>query len=185
MITIRKLLPTEYPAYAAHLKRLDRADRASRFHASVSDDIVDAHVAAMGWADTVVIGAFANADLIAAAELHWQLRDWWDSAEVGVTVEDRFQGQGLGTELVRRAVTVAKNRGMRRVAMICLAGNNRMRRIARHLPCSLVDTEGALTVSVDVGWPGPDSLLQEMIDDGLSMAMVSLGTWDRALRSVA
>ena len=185
MIIIRKLLPMEYPAYAAHLKRLDHVDRASRFHASVSDKTIDAHVDAMGWADSMVIGAFVDDGLAAAAELHGQRRDWYHGAEIAVTVESRFQGQGLGTEVVRRAVTVARNRSMRCVTMICLADNNRMRRIARHLRCTFVDEEGALAVAIDVGWPSPQSLLQEMVDDGLSMAMVSLGSWHRALRAVA
>jgi GNAT superfamily N-acetyltransferase len=182
MITIRKLLPAEYPAYAAHLKRLDPADRGSRFHAAVGDDTLDAHVAKMGWAETAIVGAFSGGEVIAAAELHDRFGDWFHAAEIAVTVEAEFQGRGLGSELVRRAVTIAKNRGMRRVAMICLRDNHRMRRIARHLPCRFVDEEGALTVAVDVGWPTPESLLQETIDDGLSVAMISLNAWDRALR---
>ena len=185
MIAVRKLLPAEYSAYAAHLKRLDPADRASRFHASVSDDTIDAHVDAMGWTSSFVIGALMDGNLVAAAELHGNLRDWSHGAEIAVTVETRFQGLGLGTEVVRRAVTVARNRGMRRVTMICLADNNRMRRIARHLRCTFADEDGALTVAIDVGWPSPKSLLRELVDDGLSMTLVSLGTWHRALRAVA
>lgn len=182
MITIRKLLPAEYPAYAAHLKRLQPADRGSRFHAAVADDTLDKHVAAMGWAETVIVGAFDAGELRAAAELHDQMDDWFHGAEIAVTVEATYQGKGLGSELVRRAVTIAKNRGMRRVAMICLRDNHRMRRIARHLPCKFVDDDGALTVDIDIGWPTPESLFQEMLDDGVSIAMVSLGAWERALR---
>ena len=47
-----------------------------------------------------------------------------------MTVEDRWQDQGLGTELLRRAIVHARNRGLKSLYMICLTDNRRMQAIA-------------------------------------------------------
>ncbi|WP_410324117.1 GNAT family N-acetyltransferase, partial [Oceanibaculum nanhaiense] len=34
-----------------------------------------------------------------------------DEAELAITVESEFEGRGIGTQLMRRVVTLARNRG--------------------------------------------------------------------------
>ena len=75
----------------------------------------------------------ANGDpaIIAIGRLS-QLRDRHEG-EMAVLVEDRFQHQGLGTELYRRLIEVARAENLSRVESIILADNRDMQAICRKL----------------------------------------------------
>jgi acetyltransferase len=53
-------------------------------------------------------------------------------AELGVVVADRFQEMGLGTELVRRLINIARNEGIRRIKAEILSENAAMVNLAKH-----------------------------------------------------
>jgi acetyltransferase len=53
-------------------------------------------------------------------------------AELGVLVTDRCQGAGLGTELVRRLIEVARSEKLQRVIAHILSENQAMLKLARH-----------------------------------------------------
>jgi acetyltransferase len=53
-----------------------------------------------------------------------------DDAELGLPVTDRCQGAGLGTELVRRLIEVARNEKVRRVIAHILSGRQAMLKLA-------------------------------------------------------
>lgn len=54
-------------------------------------------------------------------------------AEFAIVVSDQFQGQGLGCELLRRLIDVARDFGIRRVRADILADNVAMQRLCeRH-----------------------------------------------------
>jgi acetyltransferase len=50
-----------------------------------------------------------------------------------VLVDDRFQAQGLGTELYRRLIAVARDEKLKRVVCTILAENREMRAICQKL----------------------------------------------------
>lgn len=56
-----------------------------------------------------------------------------EEAEFALLVSDRFQGQGLGTELLRRLLEVARQEGINVVMAYMLPDNRGMRRIADNL----------------------------------------------------
>ena len=56
-----------------------------------------------------------------------------DEARLSVLVSDRFQGQGLGTELVRRLVDIAKRENIKRIVSIISPENETMRKIFHKL----------------------------------------------------
>lgn len=56
-----------------------------------------------------------------------------DKAEMAVLVDDRFQHQGLGTELYRRLIEVAREEKLASVESIILAENRDMQAICRKL----------------------------------------------------
>jgi acetyltransferase len=53
--------------------------------------------------------------------------------EMAVLVSDQSQGQGLGTELFRRLIQIARDERLTRVSAEMLADNLAMRRIGRRL----------------------------------------------------
>jgi acetyltransferase len=63
------------------------------------------------------------------SKLHGLERD----AELAVLVDDRYQGLGLGTELYRRLIAVARDEKLQRVLSTILAENREMRAICQKL----------------------------------------------------
>jgi acetyltransferase len=56
-----------------------------------------------------------------------------NEAELAVLVDDRYQGQGLGTELYRRLISVARDEKIKRVVSTILSENREMRAICEKL----------------------------------------------------
>jgi acetyltransferase len=61
-----------------------------------------------------------------------------DEAEMAVLVDDRFQHQGLGTELYRRLIEIARDEHLTKVASTILSENREMQAICRKLGFDLV-----------------------------------------------
>jgi GNAT superfamily N-acetyltransferase len=55
------------------------------------------------------------------------------SAEIAVTVADKWQGNGLATTLMNRLIDVARRRGVRRLYSVDAADNHAMSDLAKHL----------------------------------------------------
>jgi acetyltransferase len=77
-------------------------------------------------------GSNGNTEIIAIGRLS-KLRGGSNEAELAVLVDDRFQGQGLGTELYSRLISVARNEKLKRVICTILAENREMRAICQKL----------------------------------------------------
>jgi acetyltransferase len=73
-----------------------------------------------------------HAEAIAIGRLS-KLRGSGEEAELAVLVDDRYQGQGLGTELYRRLVAVARDEKLKKVVCTILAENREMRAICQKL----------------------------------------------------
>ncbi|MFD1623688.1 GNAT family N-acetyltransferase [Azospirillum griseum] len=184
MTVIRKILPTERSLYRAHLLRLDRADRYARFTGTLSDESVARHCAGLDWSRTILIGAFLNGELRAAVELCSDRILWPNEAEFGVSVEKELQGQGIGSILIRRALTVARNRSIGRVHIQCLAENVRMRALARRFGGRATLECGEIAASFDLPPPNQFSYALEALEDGAGafnslLASFASGATDR------
>lgn len=180
MQIFRKLYPVEAWRLRDHLLRLTPEDRRRRFFAGVSEDSIIGHCRRIEWLRAVVIGSFVDGRLIGAAELRFDRVGFPESAELAVTVELSFQSQGIGTELLRRALIIASNRGVSTLTMICLLDNLRMQAIARKFDGKLIRL-GA-EAEADVAVPGPTHLsyLEEAVDDGVGLVSdLWLDLWAR------
>jgi acetyltransferase len=71
-------------------------------------------------------------EIIAIGRLS-KLRGGGNDAELAVLVDDRYQGQGLGTELYKRLIAVAHDEKLSRVVCTVLAENYEMRAICKKL----------------------------------------------------
>lgn len=156
---IRRLLASELGQLRGHLVRLSPADRQLRFLGSVSDDYVIAHTEKLLSPGVTVLGCFIQGELCAAGELHQHGAD--RVAEVAITVEEALQGRGIGTELLRRLVDIARNRGIRTLHCFCLVDNTRAQKIARRLGGVLHTADGAVEAAIAHPWPSYLSLLSE------------------------
>lgn len=166
MPVIRKIMPTELPQYRAHLLRLDHADRYARFTGTLSDEAVERHCTAIDWGRTVILGAFEDGVLHGAIELCSDRVLWPEQAEFGISIESALQGKGVGSTLVRRILTVARNRGIRHVHMMCLPENVRMRALARRFGGRLALDGGEITSMFELPPPNQFSIALEALEDG-------------------
>lgn len=185
MTIYRKLLPTEHPQYAEHLLRLSDKDRHARFAGTVSDDVIRRHCARMDWTRTVLIGAFRSGALVGAAEVCTDRALWPGAAELALSVDASAQGCGVGAHLTRRALTWTRNRNILQVHMLCLAGNHRMRAMARRFGGAIEMDAGEVCVVFNLPSPNQFSLAQEALEDGAGVITSVLDVMQTARAAAA
>ena len=166
MHVIRTLLPTEFGLLKDHLLRLDQEDRYRRFQGHVGDQRIAAYVDGLDRFHAMVIAWFEGGRVRGAAEMARFSAPSLTTAELAITVEGPLQDQGVGTELLRRALTVARNRGIEQIYMVCLAGNGRMRHLADKFAGRMIDLGGEVEATMALKAPDGFSLLQEAVDQG-------------------
>ncbi len=75
-----------------------------------------------------------------------------NAAEFAVLISDDYQGQGLGTELLRRLVKIGKDEGdIGRISAYMLAENIGMRKVSEKLGFSLKFEEQMVKATLDIG----------------------------------
>ncbi len=166
MASTRKLVPAEVWQVSRHLLALTPDERRLRFQGGLADAAIERYCRRIDWFRTVAIGYFVDGRLRGVAELVLERSLWPRAGELAVTVETAWQGRGVGTELTRRAVTVARNRGARRLMMLCLIENRRMRRIATKLDGALRFDGGAVAADLGLTRATPWTVLEELALDG-------------------
>jgi RimJ/RimL family protein N-acetyltransferase len=103
-----------------------------------------------------------------------------DSAEVAVTVVDRWQGRGLGTALLARLTDRAREEGVQRFTATALATNNEMIDLLRNLGVTDSRPASGGVVEMRVALP-PDVDEESPLRRALRHA-ASGGMWVRLLR---
>ena len=89
---------------------------------------------------------------------------------MAITVERRFQGRGLGTDLAERILVIAGNRGIHHVTLLCADTNLRMQRIARKLGAHRTSGDGETISELDLPPASPASFMLERLDDASLLA---------------
>jgi GNAT superfamily N-acetyltransferase len=165
MRVYRKLLAAEWSRLRDHLLRLDPADRHCRFAGHVGDAVVESYCRAIPWLSTVVVGVFEDGVLRGAAECRWLGPSRPRTVELAVTVEKPWQDQGIGSALVSRVLTIARNRGVVSVFMLCLTDNRAMQAIVRKHAGDLRYAEGDVEATIAVPFPTNVSVIEEAMAD--------------------
>jgi RimJ/RimL family protein N-acetyltransferase len=176
--TMRKLWPTEADRFRDHLLRLDKENRRLRFAHFVSDAFIEDYASRMAEFGSVVYGYTLEGRVRAAAELRRLGDAWGEEAEAAFSVEKAYQDQGIGTELMGRVVRAARNRGIRRLYMSCLAENSKMQAIARKHEADLRFEYGEVVGEIMPATPNYFSILAEAAEDrvGFMIAVLELQT---------
>lgn len=172
---IRKLWLNDRAEFRDHLLRLDVETRRRRFGMIASDDFVSRYVDTSFNLDTVIHGFFLDGHLRGVGELRI-LDDRKTQAEAAFCVEPEWQGGGIGTALMQHTLVTARNRGIAKMYMTCLASNRSMQRLAVAHGASL-EFEGGEVIGIVLP-PDPSvfSLSREAIWDseGWATAMFDL-----------
>jgi len=168
-MAIGKLWRGERNDLRDHLLRLAPEDRRMRFCRAAGDSFIRSYCDRIDWSRTIVLGYFANGELRGVAELVQAENKWPKAAELALTVEGPFQNRGIGTELLQKALVMARNRFIGTVYMICLLENKKMRHIAQNCGASLVIREGEVTGKISPPWPSYLSLVEEAATEGQAL----------------
>ncbi len=180
----RKLWPQDADAFSAHLHRLDPQQRSSRFGRPVAGEFLDRYVRGTDWFRSVILGCWIAGELRGVGELKLLDRTWPRSAEAALSVERRFEGRSIGTELFHRGLLIARNRGIARVSILFLPENSRIQRIVRKLEPTLVYSRDQIECEIRLEPPDALSIAAELYDDGCALAL-SLWDWQRRLPPAA
>ncbi len=174
--TIRKMWSSESDKFRDHLIRLDRDSRRLRFGMAVSDDFIRDYASRIGDMKCLVYGFYVDGEMRAAAEMRQIGEAWSIDAEGAFSVEHDHQNKGIGTELLGRIIRAARNRGISRLYMNCLAENHKMQRICKKFRAELHFDHGEVVGRVLPALPTYISLWQEAVDDsnGFVMAVLDL-----------
>lgn len=180
---IRKLWPTEIDKFRDHLLRLDKENRRLRFAHFVSDAFIADYANRMADYGSLVFGYLLAGQVRAAAELRKLGDVWGKEAEAAFSVEASFQDQGIGTELMGRVVRAARNRGLRRLYMSCLAENLKMQTIARKHEAELRFEYGEVIGEIMPETPDYFSILAEAAEDRVGFMIAVLELQSRLVRA--
>ncbi len=165
----RKLTIADRFAFEEHLLRLDPNDRRLRFWGGVRDEAVRDYCARLDWTAAVIMGAFVDGGLRGVGELVRVRVVPQMAAEIALSVEGSWQNAGVGTELLRRVLILARNRYIDRVYMLCLAENKKMQKIAGKFDANLTYQEGEVEGRIWPAWPSVFSVMEEASQDGHAM----------------
>lgn len=181
--SIRKLWPTEIEKFRDHLLRLDKSSRHSRFAHGVSDAFVIDYASRMHDMGSVVYGYIVGGEVHAAAELRKLGDAWGTEAEAAFSVEKPFQDQGVGSELMGRVIRAARNRGIERLYMSCLAENSKMQAVARKHEADLRFEYGEVIGEVVPEGPNYFSIIAEAVEDRMGFMMAVLDLQNRLVKA--
>lgn len=175
--TMRKLFLTELDLYRDHLLRLDPESRLMRFGMAVDERFITDYAGRVNDLRSLVYAYVEDGRVRAAAELRGIGLRRAGEAEAAFSVEKDFQDSGIGTELMGRIIRAARNRGIHRLYMNCLASNRKMQRIARKYSAELHFDQGEVVGELAPALPTYFSFWREAVEDerGFVMAVLDLG----------
>lgn len=124
----RHLNPSHRPALLAHFCALSRRDAYLRFGTYVGAESIASYVDGIDFARSTVIGVYGDElELLGVAHLCPEQ----GVVELGISVLERARRRGIGTLLMRRALSHARLVGASQLFMHCLAENDDLLRLAR------------------------------------------------------
>jgi len=127
LTTVRRVLPHEYAKYRTHLKCLDTESKILRFGYTVSDYILDTLCDKFeANPHKHILFCIENEQLEFVAVGHIALED---QMELAFSVLKEYQGQGMGTRLMKRCIQYCRTHSVLKGCMVCLSTN----KVIRHL----------------------------------------------------
>ncbi len=178
-IAYRKLLPTDHPAFEAHLLALDPESRRARFGMAANDTFLEQYATRCITLNAIIHGAFLDNRMIGAAELRPLGELFTAEAEIAFSVEADWRNCGIGTALFARTLRSARNRSFVRLYMSCLRHNAPMRALARKFAAEILVELDESVALVEAPRRTIISLLREAIDDAAARSSGHGWEWSR------
>lgn len=151
---IRRLGPQDHAEVCAHLARLGAGDLYARFSQPMNAVALENFCRGVSWLRTYLLGYFVDDEIHGIGELRLERYREPDVAELALSIEQEFQNLGIGTELFRRLLLLARNRGLRGVWFQYRMENLRLKRIAEKFGAKIRVNEGEADGCLDLQSPG-------------------------------
>ena len=156
----RKLSSGDGETLRRHYYRHHFDDLRLRFCGVLSERALADYCERFDWKHKIVIGAEIDGVLRGAAELALPRDGVTQTAELALSVERQFQNRGIGTELLRRGLLIARNRLIPAVSMTMLAENGRMHALATRHFADINTRNGETEALLWQAWPDSLSVIE-------------------------
>jgi RimJ/RimL family protein N-acetyltransferase len=150
---VRRLGHSDHASVCAHLARLGPDDRYARFSHPMDESALGNFCQGVSWLRTFLLGFFVDDQIRGLGEL--RLRSYRDPrrAELALSIEPDFQNRGIGTQLFRGLLLLARSRGVECVWMQYRAESLRLRHIAARFGATITVERGEAEGHVDLRSP--------------------------------
>jgi RimJ/RimL family protein N-acetyltransferase len=169
-IPIRILSAKHRPKIAAHLKSLGTQDRYLRFGYPATDEQIDGYVAKLDFVRDDIYGVFnRRLQIVSMAHLAFSVDPQWATcAELGVSVDLKMRGRGLGARMFDRAMTHARNEGVSLMFIHALSENTPMLKIARKAGARVERDGSESDAYLSLQPANLDSQMHEFLEEGMA-----------------
>lgn len=160
--------------FLQHLLRLSDYQRRMRFNGSVSDDLIRSYCGGSRGVHSVLLGYFVGGHMRGAGELIL-VSDIAPrrSCEIAVSVEEGYEGRGIGTALLQRMLVLASNRRIRAMHVYWLHGNKRMEQLAVKFGATLATDGYQVEARIPVPRPSDLTVFEEALSEGSRRAALA------------
>lgn len=181
-VAIRRLRKYDRPEIVTHFNNLDEDSLISRFGAPIHPQRLQTYIDGMLGTAALVFGAFPDSQLRGVGELRPVPDSKTSVAEAALSVERPWQDKGIGDAILSRMITVARNRGIREIHMLCLTTNQKMRYLASKHKAELELLSGQIEASLTTPWPTPLTMAEEIAGEYHAIARAIL-SWPKQVQS--
>jgi acetyltransferase len=163
---VRRVLAHEYPKYRKHLKALDRDSKTLRFANPLSDEVID-NLCDKWVADHAhnILFAIENDDLDFVAVGHIALQD---GMELAFSVLKDYQGQGLGSLLMKRVIQWCRTNSKLKGNMVCLSTNAAIKHLCLKHGIHIHSEHGETMADIELDSPNITTFISEATDNNLA-----------------
>jgi len=166
---VQKLSSVQRPELFRHLKTLPAEDRRLRFGAYMMDAALEHYVNRIDFTHDKVFGIFGR-DMSLVGMAHLALDREHHYAELGLSVEPAYRGNGYGLALLNRGKLSAVTRGYTTLFMHCLAENQIMIHLARKAGLKIVTEQGEVDAHLQLEATSHAAVAREVIEDQIALA---------------
>lgn len=170
--TVRRVLPHEYSKYRKHLKALDEASKYLRFGYQIQDEMID-KLCDQFEADSEknVLFCIENNDLDFVAIGHVAIQE---ELELAFSVLKDHQGQGMGSQVMKRVIQWCRTHGRLKGCMVCLSSNAAIKHLCLKHGIHIHSEHGETMADIELDHPSITTFITEATDSNLG-AMDYLG----------
>jgi GNAT superfamily N-acetyltransferase len=146
--TVRRLLDHEYSKYRKHLKQLDSNSRYLRFGIPIRDESIDL--------------------LCDQIEQNHQ-RHILFGIENAFSVLKEYQGQGMGSRLMKRCIQWCRTHGILEGMMVCLSHNSVIKHLCVKYGIHMTNEYGETLANIRLDPADPGTYFEEAVDRNVAI----------------